>query len=711
MAKYGMKDIRNIAFVGHGGCGKTMLVDTILFQAKAVDKQGSVDDGTSVSDFEDEEKHRKSSIDAAIMHCDWNGKRLNIIDTPGYPDFIGACLASMAAVETALVVINAHSGTQVNTRRVFREAGERGVGRMIVINKMDTENVDFNGLIASIQENFGKQCVLFNVPIGVSEKFSGVVSALNPPASAPAGVLADPAALRATLLETAVESDEELMVRYLDGEQLSDEEVTKAVTQAIAAGSLVPVLFTSAKKGIGVTELLDAVAAFGLSPDQVKRTLVKKNGDAVTEIPLLVKEEGEPVAHVFKSVTDPFVGKLSYLRVHSGKLVGDTGVPIVRTGKSAKFGHLLSVQGKKQEAVTEAIAGDIVAVAKVEELVWGDTVGGGSGGATFPPQRMPTPMASLAVQPKARGDEQKISGSLAKIAEEDPTFKVRRDAETKEMVISGMSDLHLDIVRSRCRRRFQLEMETKPPRIPYRETITVPSESSYRHKKQTGGSGQFAEVHLRLYPLPRHTINPEEFLTKDKFPHAREHSYHPDVNFLFINSIVGGTISGPFIPSVEKGVRKSIESGVLAGYVVQDVAAEVHFGKEHPVDSKDIAFQIAGEMCFKQAFELAKPAILEPIVIIEVTVPTEKMGDIMADLSGRRGRIQGTDTLAGNLSSIKAQIPLSEVMDYSRSLGSITGGQGSYSIEPSHYDVVPGNVLQQIIERAKKAKEEAHAAH
>jgi elongation factor G len=711
MAKYRTQDIRNVAFLGHGGAGKTSLTDTILFQSKAVEKLGSVDDGSSVSDFEDEEKHRKFSIDASIMHCDWKGKRLNIIDTPGYPDFIGASLGAMAAVETAIIVIHATAGIQVNTRRVFREAGDRGLGRMIIINKMDVENIDFDGLIGSIQETFGTQCVLMNVPVGVGDKFSAVASVLSPPASAPAGVPADPAELRGKLVEAAVESDEELMMRYLEGDQLSDEEINAAIIKSVAAGSLVPIIFTSSKKGIGIAELLDTIATFAVPPDQAKRTLVKKEGDTVKETPLAVKEEGDPIAHVFKTVTDPFVGKLSYLRVHSGKLIGDAGVPIVRTGKPAKFGHLLSVQGKKQEVVPDAIAGDIVAVAKVDELVWGDTVGAGSGGAVFPPAKMPTPMASLAVQPKARGDEQKISGSLAKIADEDPTFRVRRDAETKEMVISGMSDLHLDVVRSRCRRRFQLEMEVKPPRIPYRETITVPSEDMYRHKKQTGGAGQFAEVHLRLHPIPRGGVKPEEFITKDKFPQARHHSYHEDVNFLFIDSIVGGTIPNQYIPSVEKGVRKSVETGVLAGYVVQDVAVEVHFGKDHPVDSKDIALQIAGEMAFKQAFEKARPAILEPIVTIEVTLPTDKMGDIMADLSGRRGRIQGTDTLPGNLSLIKASIPLAEVMDYARSLGSITGGHGSYTIEPSHYDVVPGNVQQQIVDRAKKAKEEAHAAH
>ncbi len=702
MAKYRTQDIRNVAFVGHGGSGKTTLVDTILFQAKATDKHGSVDDGTSHSDFDEEEKHRKFSIDAAILHCDWKGKRLHIIDTPGYPEFIGAALSAMAAVETVVLTLHATAGLQVNSRRTFREAGDRGLGRMIVINRMDAENIDFDKLIGSIQETFGKQCVLMNVPIGSGEKFAGVASVLNPPATAPPGALAEPKEQRSKLVEAAVESDEELMMRYLEGDQLSDDEVTAAVTKAIAAGALVPILFASGKKGIGVAELLDAIALYGLAPGQVKRSLTNKEGG---DVPLIMKEDGEPIAHVFKSFTDPFVGKLSYVRVHSGVFKGDSPVPCVRTGKPVKIGHLMQVQGKQQEQTPEAIAGDIVAVSKVEELAWGDTLGGGSGGAFFALLKMPTPMVSLAVQPKARGDEQKISGSLAKIADEDPTFRVRRDAETKEMVISGMSELYLDVIRARCRRRFALEMDVKPPRIPYRETITAPSESMYRHKKQTGGSGQFGEVHIRMYPLPRGVVNPEEFLTKDKFPHARHHSYHPDVNFLFIDSIVGGTIDNQYIPSVEKGIRKTVESGVLAGYVVQDVAVELHFGKTHPVDSKDIAFQIAGEMAFKQAFELAKPAILEPIVTIEVTVPTDKMGDIMADLSGRRGRIQGTDSLAGNLSLITASIPLAEVTDYARSLGSITGGQGSFSVEPSHYDVVPGNVQQQIIDRARKEKE------
>jgi elongation factor G len=708
MAKYRTQDIRNVAFVGHGGSGKTTLVDAILFHAKATEKHGSVDDGTSHSDFDEEERHRKFSIDAAILHCDWQGKRLHIIDTPGYPEFIGAVLGAMAAVETAVLVLHATSGLQVNSRRTFREAGDRGIGRMIVINRMDAENIDFDRLIQSIQETFGKQCVLMNVPVGSGDKFSGVLSVLTPPASAPAGVLADPQQMRSKLIETAIEADEGLMMRYLEGEQLSEGEVTAAVTKAIASGALVPILCTSAKKGIGVSELLDTIASYALTPGQVKRSLTNKDGG---EVPLVVKEDGDPVAHVFKSFTDPFVGKLSYIRVHSGVFKGDTPTLCLRTGKPVKIGHLTCVQGKQHEHVAEAIAGDIVAVSKVEDLAWGDTLGGGSGGAFFAPTKMPTPMVSLAVQPKARGDEQKISGSLAKIADEDATFKVRRDAETKEMVISGMSELYLDVIRARCRRRFALEMDVKPPRIPYRETVTAPSESMYRHKKQTGGSGQFGEVHIRMYPLPRGIVKPEEFLTKDKFPHARHHSYHPEVNFLFIDSIVGGTIDNSYIPSVEKGIRKTVDSGVLAGYLVQDVAVELHFGKTHPVDSKDIAFQIAGEMAFKQAFELAKPAILEPIVTIEVTVPTDKMGDIMADLSGRRGRIQGTDSLAGNLSVIMASIPLAEVTDYARSLGSITGGQGSFSVEPSHYDVVPGNVQQQIIDRAKKEKEVAAAHH
>ncbi len=711
MPKFHMQDIRNVVLVGHGGVGKTSLADTMLFKAKAVDRAGSVDDGTSISDYEDEEKHRKFSIDSTVLHCEWKAKCIQLIDTPGYPDFIGASLSALAAAETAMVVLNAAAGIQVNTRRMFREAGESRLGRFLVLNKLDGENIDFDALLQSIRESFGPQCVLLNVPVGLGDKFSAVVSVLHPPAAVPAGVVADPQQERTKLIEAAVEADEALMTRYLEGEQLSADEIAGAVRKAIAAGSLVPIVCTSAKKAIGIEELLDTIATLALAPGELPRVLVKKDGNGTPELPLEANENAEPLALVFKSVTDPFVGKLTYVRVFSGKLVGDSSLVNLRTGKPVKLGHLFHVQGKQQEQTADAGAGEIIAVHKIEDLAFGDTLAARAGGAVFPPARVPTPMVSQAVQPKSRGDEQKISGSLGKIAEEDPTFRVRRDAETKEMVISGMSELHLDVTRARLRRRFQLEMDVKPPRIPYRETVTVPAEASYRHRKQTGGAGQFGEVHLRLYPLPRGGVVPEEFLTKDKFPHARHHSYHPDVNFLFIDSVVGGTIPNQYIPSVEKGVRKQVEAGVLAGYVVQDVAVEVYFGKSHPVDSKDIAFQIAGEMAFKEGFEHAKPALLEPVVIIEVTVPTHHMGDIMADLSSRRGRIQGTDTLPGNQSMITASVPLADVMDYARNLGSITGGQGSYTIEPSHYDVVPGNVQVQIIEKARRAKEEAHAAH
>lgn len=710
MAKYRTEDIRNVILVGHGGAGKTTLADTVLHRTKAVDRLGSVDDGTSISDYDDEEKLRKKSIDATFLHCDWKNNRLNLIDTPGFPDFIGACFGVLDAAETALVMVDASAGIQVNTRRVFREASERGMGRIIVLNKLDAENINFAALDAIIQETFGKQCVLLNAPVGLGEKLTGVVDVLHPPDALPAGIAVDIQAERSRLLDVAVESNEELMMRYLEGEQLSDDEIRHAVAQAVQAGKLVPIVCISARKQIGVDQLLDTITTLALKPTELQRTLVRKEGDANVTVPLEPKPDGEPIALVVKTVTDPFVGRLSYVRVFTGKIVPETPVLNVRNNKPTKMGHLLSAQGKQLDHISDAIAGDIIAVAKVEDLLWGDTLGAGAHGAHFAPSRMPIPMVSQAVQPKARGDEGKISTSLAKIVEEDPTFKVRRDAETKEMVISGMSELHLDVVRSKLRRRFQLEMDVKPPRIPYRETITVPAEAMYRHKKQTGGAGQFGEVHLRVHPLPRGGVVPDDFITKERFPSARDNSYHEDVRFLFIDSIVGGTIPNQYIPSVEKGVRKAIETGIIAGYTIQDVAVEVFFGKSHPVDSKDIAFQIAGEMAFKEAFHQARPVILEPIVNIEITVPTTKMGDIISDMSTRRGRIQGSDTLPGNLSSIKAQVPLAEVVDYARGLGSMTGGQGSYTLEPSHYDMVPGNVQQTIIDKAKKAREE-HAAH
>jgi elongation factor G len=711
MAKHKVDDIRNVALVGHGAAGKTSLADLLLFRAKAVDRRGSVDDGTSVSDYDDEEKAQKCSVDSTVLHLEHEGKYVHLIDTPGKPDFVGAALGALSAVETAVVVVSAINGLEVNTRRMFAESGKRGLGRMLVINRLDGDNVDFKALLTTIQDTFGKGCVLFDAPVGQGAQFSGVVSILNPPASPPVGCLVDLAAARSKLVDAVVECDDTLMEKYLEG-SVSAEELSAVIPKALAAGTVVPILCTSAKKDIGVAELLDAISSYALSPVQAKkRTGTKGSGDKATEVTLEPSESGEFVAQVFKTLSDKFVGTLAFLRVFSGKITPEQALVNTRTGKSARVSGLLLMQGKTQKTVPEAIAGDIVAVAKIEDLHIGDTIGANAHSPRLPRPTYPTPMFGLAVEPKSRGDEQKISGSLQKIADEDPTFHVTRDNQTKELVITGMTELHLRIVQQRLRRRFDLEIVTKEPKIPYRETITVNAEADHRHKKQTGGRGQFGEVHLRVYPLKDLDINSQEeleekFANKSNFEKLRGAHFDPEHHFAFIDHIVGGSIPNQFIPAVEKGCKELLERGALAGYRIQDVAVEVHFGKDHPVDSSEQAFKTAGRMAFKKAFLAARPVLLEPIVNIEVTVPSKYTGAILGDLNTKRARIENQDSLPGDLAVIAAKAPLAEVTRYAAQLGSITQGQGSYTMEFSHYDIVPGNVQQQIVSKAKVAVEE-----
>jgi elongation factor G len=715
MANYKVEEIRNVALVGHGAAGKTSLADALLFKARAVDRRGSVDDGTSVADYDEEEKARQFSIDTALLNLVHQGKHVHLLDTPGYPEFVGAALNALNVVETALVVVSAPNGIQVNTRRLFAEAGKRGLARALVLNKLDAENIHFGDLLNAITESFGKGCVLFNAPVGVGPAFSGVVSVLNPPDKAPAGCPVDLQAARSKLVDAIVESDEALMEKYLLEGNVTADELKAALPKALAAGTVIPIFCTSAKKDkdLGVTELLDGLAAFALSPAQGKRrTAVKGTGDKATEVTLEPSESAEFVGQVFKTLNDKFVGILSFFRVFSGKITSEQPIVNVRTGKSSRTGGLLLMQGKTQKAVPEAIAGDIVAVAKVEDLRIRDTVATSAGAPKLPPFTSPTPMYGLAVEPKSRGDEQKISGSLQKIADEDPTFHMTRDAQTKELVITGMSQLHLDVIQHRLKRRYDLEVVTKEPKIPYRETVTAESEASHRHKKQTGGRGQFGEVHLRVYPVPRDIHSSEQFFeeyaTKAKFEKLRlDHShYDADHNFGFIDTIVGGTIPNQFVPAVEKGCRELLERGALAGYRMQDVAVEVFFGKDHPVDSSEAAFKTAGRVAFKNAFLQARPVLLEPIVNLEVTVPSKYTGAILGDLNTKRARIENQDSLPGDLAVISCKVPLAEVTRYAAQLGSITQGQGSYTMEFSHYDQVPGNVQQQIVSKAKVAAEE-----
>ena len=709
-----VEDIRTVALVGHEVVGKTSLADALLFKAKANDRRGSPEDGTSVSDFDEEEKKHKYSIDSSLLHLDYQGKRVYLIDTPGKPDFLGQALGGLNPVDTAIIVISATAGIQVNTRRMFNEAGKRGLARMIVINKMDSDNIHFDDLIKNIRETFGKACVLLNVPIDVGPKFSGVVSVLSSGGTPPPGCTADLAALHSLLIDNIVEVDESLMEKYFNDGDVSAEELTAAFPKAIVAGTVIPILCTAAKKDkdIGVAELLDAIIKDTPSPiNAVKRKGTKGTGDAAVEVTLEPNPTGEFVAQVFKTISDKFVGSLSYFRVLSGKLTPEQPLISLRTGKGHRASALLLIQGKTSKPITEAIPGDIIAVAKVEDLHIGDTVAFNTNAPKLPAPVYPLPMFGLAVEPKTRGDEQKISGSLHKIADEDPTFKATRDAATKELVIHGMSQIHLDIVQKRLKARFDLEILTHEPKIAYRETITTTAAADYRHKKQSGGRGQFGEVHLRVYPLKDLDIKSAEeleakFANKSKFEKLRSAHYEADHNFAFIDHVVGGTIPTNFIPAVEKGCKEVLEQGALAGYRVQDVAVEVHFGKDHPVDSSEAAFKTAGRMAFKKAFREARPVLLEPMVHMEVTIPAKYTGAILSDINTKRARVEDQDSLPGDLTVIKAIAPLAEMTRYAAQLGSITQGTGSYTMEFSHYDIVPGNVQQQIVSKTKMAEEE-----
>ena len=702
MSNTAVENIRNVTFIGHGASGKTTLADLLLFKSGAASRAGSPDDGSSLLDTDDEERERKSSLSSALIHFEHAGKRINLIDTPGYPDFIGHAVGAIRAVETAVIIINATSGIEVNTRRVFDRAGKAGIGRMICISRCDADNINFPELISNIQESFGAACVPINVPVGLGGSFSGVVSTLNVPDSVPGDVVVDPNEYNQTIMDAVVESDEELMMRYLEGEELSAEEVAGAVTGAIKEGTLIPIFCLSSRADAGVSEFLDGLADYALPANAIERTAKNPSGETVT---LDQSADGPLVAQVFKTRIDPFVAKMSYIRVYSGSLKKGASVQATSASRGLKFNQLLEVQGGQSEDLDSASAGDIFAVVKMEDLHTNDTISDEEGWSidAIP---FPTPMIGLAVEPESRADQAKISGALGKISDEDATFNVYRDPQTKEMVMQGMSDLHLQLAIKTLEKRDKVKVVTKPPKIPYRETCMGTAEGSYRHKKQSGGSGQFAEVHFKIRPVPR-DVNPEEYFTKDNFESMRSFNYDEKLNYAFVDRVTGGSVPNQFIPAVEKGIRERMEKGVIAGYQVQDVSCELFFGKDHPVDSNETAFKMAASVCFRDVFSKAKPVLLEPIVNAEIVIPADKMGDITSDLNGRRGRVEGMDALPGGLQVIHAKAPLAEMMTYHQSLSGMTGGEGSFTLEFSHYDVVPPNEQKKIIAASVKEEEES----
>ena len=686
MPSYTTADLRNFALFGHGGAGKTTIAEALLHETGVIGHIGAVDKGTTVSDFTDEEKQRQHSLYCSPLSFDYKGTHINMLDTPGYPDFIGHAILALTAVETAAVVINAAAGIEPMSRRMMDRAGELGLCRCIVVNKIDAANLDLPQLVDHIRETFGRRCLPINLP---TEGGTAVVDCFNNQSGeSDLGSVED---AHVALVEQIVEVDDALMEAYLEDGEVSPGQLLKALPEALRQGHLVPICFTAAQRhdnpsqSVGVAELLDVIVRIAPSPSEAGIDLfIKGKGDDAERAQIEPDASKPVVAHVFQVTSDPFVGKLSAFRVYQGKVIGASPLYVDDGRKPLKLGHLFKLCGRDHTEVNEAIPGDIVAVAKVEDIHRGSVLHESQGDSDLHTKavKFPEPMSGLAITASRRGDEQKISDGLAKILAEDPTFKVTRDSVTKETVAHAMGELHMRVILEKLKGRYNVEVDTKPPKIAYRETITVPSEGHHRHKKQTGGAGQFGEVYLRIEPLGR------------------------DEGFEFSNDIFGGSIPNQYVPAVEKGVRQVMEQGAIAGYPLQDIKVSVYDGKHHPVDSKEVAFVAAGKRAFVDAVTKAKPVLLEPCVSIEVTVPNQHMGDITGDLSGKRGRIQGTDMLGGDLAVIKAIVPLAEVSNYQNQLKSVTGGQGTFTMEFSHYDPVPMNVQQQVVAQYKPKADE-----
>ena len=673
------KDLRNVALLGHSGSGKTSLGEAALFATKATTRMGSIGDGNTVSDFEPEEVKRGGSIQTTLLSIIGADSKINFLDTPGYDDFLGEVVSALRVVEGAVIVVAAPTGVDVGTERGWNMCESAGIPRMIVVNKMDRENANFSRNVADIQASFGRQCIPFQVPLGDAQDFKGVVSIVDPPTDIPAEVAEEVAAARERLIEAAAESDDELANRYLSGEELSPEEIISGVRTAVLTGELVPILATSSTpEAIGVTEFLETVRSFLPSPVDGKATDVFKGSEA-TEYKT---DPASPLAaFVFKTTADPFVGKLSVFRVYQGVIKSNSEVWNSNQEQSERIGQLYLPKGKNQENVTEITAGDIGAIGKLNSTLTGDTLCVRDNSVTFPKIKQPVGYFRMAVTPASKDDLDKMSMALSRIVEEDPTLHFSRDANTSESLITGLGDAQIEVALEKIKRKFGADLRVKMPRVPYRETITRTANSEYRHKKQSGGHGQFGHVLLRLEPQER------------------------DQGFEFSTEVTGGRVPKEYIPSVEKGVTKALDEGSLAGFPLVDLKAVLYDGSYHDVDSSGMSFEIASIQALKQGLGDAGPVLLEPVVKLSVTVPDAYTGEVISDLNGKRGRILGMNPDNG-VTLIEAEVPLAEVQRYAQDLRSVSQGRGSYSLEFDHYDQVPANLEPKVIEDAKRAKGE-----
>ena len=672
-------DLRNVALLSHSGAGKTSLCEALLFNLKATTRMGRVEDGNTVSDFEAEEIKRRGSIQTTLIACAGDGYKVNLLDTPGYDDFIGEVVASLQVVESSVILVTAQSGVDVGTERSWSLCNGQGLPRMFVVNKMDRENADFSQTVAAIQASFGPQCVPFQLPIGEAQEFKGVVSVVFPPADIPPEVAGEFDAARERLTEAVAESDDELADKYLETGELSDSDVVAGARAAILRGDLVPILACAATQNIGVEEFLDTVREFLPSPSDGEKPVMTETGSG-KELELEVEPQGPLAAFVFKTTADPFVGKLSVFRVYRGSISSNSEVWNSARNQSERIGQLYLPRGKSQENISEVTAGDIGAIGKLAATVTGDSLCTRENQVSFPPVEFPVGFYSVAVNPATKADLDKMSTSLARIVEEDPTLRYSRDAATGESILTGLGEAQIDVALERIRRKFGADLLVRLPRVPYRETITRVTQSEYRHKKQSGGHGQYGHVLLRLEPRDR------------------------TEGFEFASEISGGRVPREYIPSVEKGVVKSMEEGVLCGFPVVDLKAVIYDGSYHDVDSSGMSFEIASSQALRKGLSEASPVLLEPIVKLTINLPDAYTGEVMSDLNTKRGRILGM-TPGENYTTIEAEIPLAEVQRYAQDLRSLSQGRGTYEVEFDHYDQVPPNVEQKVIEETKRARE------
>lgn len=677
MKAFPAEKVRTLAIIGHGGCGKTSLADALMFVSGANDRHGRVDAGSSIGDTSDEERERRISIQSHPLHMGWKGHGLFVIDTPGYADFVGDMVCALRVADAAVVVVDALTGVDVGTMRAWRFAERRNLPRAVFINKLDKENADYAKCLDAVRTALGARCVPVTLPIGAQAGLKGVAGAMSGKGmdSLAPDVKAIADGVVEKLTEAAAETDDSLTEKYLERGALSPEEVGGALRDAVNKGSLVPVYCGSAETEAGVAELLDGIC--DLFPSPVDRGPVAAIGGAAVE----PKASAPFSAFVFKNVTDPFVGQLTYFRVYSGTLSSNSSFFNVSARKTERFGHLYFIKGKEQISVDEIGPGGIVAVPKLKLTAVGNSLSSEESPVEFEGLDLPKAVISFAVYPKKAGEEEKIAAGLHRLTQEDPTLRAARNGETKELIVSGMGDVHIAAAQQRLRNKFNVEVDLRLPIVPYKETVKASAEGHERHKKQTGGRGQYAEVYLKIEPLPR------------------------GGGFEFVDDIVGGAIPKGFLPAIEKGVRGSMAAGVVAGFPVVDLRVRCYDGTFHDVDSSNMAFELAGSKAFKDGMAKARPILLEPIHILDVTVPAEYMGAITGDLNSRRGRILGMEQ-AGELQKIKAQVPLAEMLSYCTQLRSLTGGRGTFEMEFSSYEEVPAALVQKVIAQYQSKKEE-----